>query len=73
MCIYTYVHNKKGGQAMSEEKARLRITETDEGVRIDILGQSLKDLGACCAGAVSDCCSGDDAEKCCSEDAGKGK
>ncbi|MCP4686274.1 MAG: hypothetical protein GY867_12620 [bacterium] len=53
---------------MEKEKASIRITETDEGVRIDIAGKSLKDLGGCCVKVASECCSGKEAADCCPEE-----
>ena len=53
---------------MSEEKAQIKITETEQGLRIDIAGKSLKDLGGCCVKVASECCSGEKASECCSEE-----
>jgi len=57
---------------MEKEKASVRITETDEGIRIDITGKNLKDLGSCCAKVVSECCSDKEAD-CCPDEKGKEK
>ena len=53
---------------MEKEKASIRITETDEGLRIDIAGKNLRDLGGCCVKAASECCSGEKASRCCPEE-----
>ena len=58
---------------MEKEKTSVNITETDEGIRIDIAGRSLKDLGGCCVKVDSDCCSGKDAADCCPDEKEKGK
>ena len=58
---------------MEKEKANIRITETDEGLRIDIAGKSLKDFGGCCVKVASECCSGKEAADCCSDEKEKEK
>ncbi len=58
---------------MEKEKANIKITETDEGIRIDIAGKSLKDLGGCCVKVASECCSGKEAADCCPEEKEKDK
>jgi len=55
---------------MEKEWARVKITETDEGYRVDITGKNLKDLLACCVKVVKDepaegssCCDSSSSEK----------
>lgn len=68
------MHTKtKESKVMEKEKTSVTITETNEGIRIDIAGKSLKDLGGCCVKAASDCCSGEKAADCCPDEKGKQK
>lgn len=47
---------------MEKESCQIKITETDDGFRIDVKGKNLKDVGCCmpifqsCTTAKTDCC-----------------
>ena len=49
---------------MEKELGQVKITETDNGFRVDVIGKSLKELCSCCClqvggisqGKNSDCC-----------------
>lgn len=53
---------------MEKERAQIRIVETDDGVRIDITGNKLKDICCCCC---SDSDSKSESTECCPSDEGK--
>lgn len=57
---------------MEKGKTSVTITETDEGLRIEITGKKLKDL-VCCGKTTTDCCSGAEAADCCGKDEGEEK
>lgn len=39
---------------MEEKCVRIKVTETEEGYRLDVKGKNLKDLLACCVKVVKD-------------------
>jgi len=56
--------------AMEAECVQIKITETEEGYRLDVKGKKLKDLLACCVKVVKDesaegsnCCESSSNEK----------
>jgi hypothetical protein len=56
---------------LEKEFGQIKITETDDGFRIDISGKNLKELFSCCGGpmfkaageTMSNCCSPGSGEK----------
>ncbi len=76
ICAYKYIYIiKKGGLQMEKELGQIKFTETDDGFRVDVKGQSFKEAMACgCmpmfGGAKMmkvECCSTEDVkmEECC--------
>jgi hypothetical protein len=55
---------------MEKECCDIKVTETDEGFRIDVKGKALKEMGSCCCIPVmcvpkkgeADCCPSDEKE-----------
>lgn len=48
---------------MERECARIKITRTEEGCRVDVEGKDLKNLLACCVKVVKD--TSDEGSSCC--------
>ncbi len=71
MCIYVYVRTTiKEVNRMEKELGQCKITETDEGFRIEVTGKKFKDAFSCCmpmfaAGRMSksDCCPPEEEKK----------
>lgn len=55
----------KGIRTMEKELGHLKFTKTDEGIRIDITGDGLKDFCGCCCCTDSEKTDGKDKEQCC--------
>jgi len=57
---------------MEKGKTSVTISETEDGLRIEISGKKLKDL-ACCGKVAAGCCADSEAADCCRQEEGEQK
>jgi len=58
--------------SMEKGKTSVTISETEDGLRIEISGKKLKDL-ACCGKVAAGCCADSEAADCCRQEEGEQK
>ena len=54
MRIYVYTHIRKEVSTVEKECCQIKVTETDEGYRIDVSGKGVKE-GGCCMPLIQNC------------------